>query len=102
MNHPSVVPRSAPWILALAWLPGTAAFCCLSMADTYAGTLDPPMPPTSWTWTFLTLHVFWTLLVPAAGLTISLRRHQGKPALLHGAMLVGAALLSYAGYEFVT
>jgi hypothetical protein len=76
--------------------------CCLSVADTYMGMLDPPLPPTPWTWTFLTLCVSWTLLVPVAGLTISLRRCQRRPALLHGALLIGAVWLSYVGYGFVT
>lgn len=50
----------------------------------------------------LTLYMSWTLLVPAAGLTISLRRYQRGPALLHGGLLIAAALMSYAGYKFAT
>jgi hypothetical protein len=45
--------------------------CCLSVADTYMGMLDSPLPPTPWTWTFLTLYLSWTQLVPIVGLTIS-------------------------------
>jgi hypothetical protein len=94
---------SAPWLLGVAWLPGTAVLCCLSTADTYMGMLDPPLPPTAWTRTILTLYVSWTVLVPLAGLTISLRQGHGRSVrLLHVLWLVGAVWLSYVGVEFVT
>jgi hypothetical protein len=79
----------------------SGTLCVLSVADTYTGLLDSPLPPTPWTWTLLTLYLGWTLVVPIIGLTISLRRHQTAVALLHGALLVGAGGLCFAGYDFI-
>ena len=101
MDIPTAVRAKAPEILAIAWLPGTAALCVLSVADTYAGLLDSPLPPTAWTWTLLTMYLGWTLAVPIVGLTISLRRRRTGVALLHGGLLVGASVLCYAGYDFI-
>lgn len=98
---PTAVRAEAPEILAIVWLPGTAALCVLSAADTYTGLLDSPLPPTPWTWTLLTMYLGWTLVVPTVGLTISLRRGRTGVALLHGGLLVGAGVLCYAGYNFI-
>jgi hypothetical protein len=87
---------TAPWLLALAWPAGTVFLCCLSQADTYTGLLEKPAPPTAVTWVLLTLFLAWTLLVPAVGLAISLRRRQVAPALTHIATLVLAVGVSVA------
>jgi hypothetical protein len=91
--------ETAPWILALAWPPGTVFLCCLSQADTYTGLFDRPSSPTTLTWIFLTLFLAWTLLVPVAGCTVSLRRRQVWPALVHvAAFIAGVALAAGAVY----
>jgi hypothetical protein len=97
----TTVRAVTPELLAVAWLPGSTALCVLSVGDTYTGLLDPPLPPTSWTWTLLVLYMAWTLGVPVLGLTISLRRRETGLVLLHGALLVGACGLCYAGYDFI-
>jgi len=91
--------ESAPWLLALAWPPGTVFLCCLSQADTYTGLWERPDPPTALTWIFLTLFAAFTLLVPVAGIAVSARRRQLAPALAHvAALIAGVALATGAVY----
>ena len=87
---------TAPWVLALVWPPGTVFLCCMSQADTYTGLFDPPSPPTVVTWIFLSLFLAWTLLVPLAGVFVSVRRRQPGPALVHVAVFAAAVGLSAA------
>jgi len=97
-DHP---PAGTPaqWIPALVWPPGTVFLCCMSQADTYTGLFDPPSPPTTWTWIFLTLFLAWTLLVPVAGFVISARRRQLAPALVYvAAFIAGTGLGAAAIY----
>jgi len=65
------------------------------------GLLDSPLPPTAWTWTFLTLFVSWTLLVPVVGMTAAVRRRQRSAALLHGALLFAGIWSTYAAHGFI-
>jgi hypothetical protein len=82
------------FVLAVGWLPGAGTLCCLGRADTYNGMLDAPSPPTTWTWIFFALFLAWLLLIPAAGIAISLRRTQKVPALVYAAALVVAVGLA--------
>src|SRR5688572_13826721 len=81
-------------VLAVAWLPGAGALCCLGQADTYNGMLDAPSRPTTWTWVFFALFLAWLLLIPVAGIAISLRRKQKASALVCAAALIVAAGLT--------
>jgi hypothetical protein len=91
--------ETAPWLLALAWPPGTVFLCCLSQADTYTGLWERPDPPTAVTWFLLTVFLAFTLLVPVAGIAVSARRRRLAPALVHvAALIAGAALAAGAVY----
>ena len=81
-------------VLAVAWLPGAGTLCCLGQADTYNGILDAPSPPTTWTWVFFVLFLAWLLLIPVAGIAMSLRRKQKSSALVYAAAFVVAAGLT--------
>jgi hypothetical protein len=85
---------TAPWFLALAWPPGTVFLACLSQADTYTGLLERPLSATRLTWMLLALFLAWALLVPVAGVAISMRRRRFAPALVHVVELIAAVGLS--------